>query len=76
MTEPSEVKRKTYDEEAGSVVTAGSDEPVHVVEIQPLGVVTQKESQQLSAATEENVSVRARGEPVTDTVSTQFALFE
>ena len=76
VTEPSDVKWKMYDEEAGNVVSAGSKEPAHTVDVQPLGVVTQKESQQPSVEKEENVSVTARGEPVTDTVSTQFALFE
>ena len=33
-----------YDEEAGSVDTAGIEEPDHVVEVQPPGVVTRKES--------------------------------
>jgi hypothetical protein len=64
-----------YDEEAGSVDTAGIEEPDHVV-VQPPGVVTRKESQQPSVENEVNVSTTARGEPVTDTVSTQLALFE
>ena len=44
VSEPSDEKRKMYDEEAGSVDTAGIEEPDHIIEVQPLGVVTQKES--------------------------------
>ena len=44
VTEPSDVKWKMYDEEAGSVVTAGSEEPDQDVEVHPSGVVAQKES--------------------------------
>ena len=41
VTEPSDVKWKTYDEEAGNVDTGGIEEPDHNVEVQPSGVVTQ-----------------------------------
>ena len=75
-TDPSDVKENVYAAAAGRVCTPGIVEPDQLDEVQPAGVVTHRRSNPLSVRNEKNVSVSARGEPMTDTVSAQLALLE